>query len=128
MNLKILLWILRIILLTKIGATIGPASTRGEVLGPMMKAGLAVARLNCSHASHGDLSIQVENIRRVSRLTQKSVATLLDLSGPKGRAGPLAEGTMELVRGDALRVVPGTAAGRDDWITCNQQFSFFFII
>ena len=106
---------------TKIVATIGPASTRGEVLGAMMNAGLDVARLNCSHASHGDLAIQVENIRRVSRLTEKSVATLLDLSGPKVRSGTLEEGTMELVRGASLRVVPGTAAGRDDWISCNHD-------
>ena len=106
---------------TKIVATIGPASTRGEVLGAMIQAGLDVARLNCSHASHADLAIQVENIRRMSRLSQRPVATLLDLSGPKVRSGELEGDSMELVTGAPLRVVPGTAAGREDWITCNHD-------
>jgi len=106
---------------TKIVATIGPASTRCEVLGAMIEAGLNVARLNCSHATRGDLAIQVENIRRMARLKQRSVATLLDLSGPKVRSGTLQAGTMELVEGAALRVVPGSAPGQDDWITCNHD-------
>ncbi|MEE2829448.1 MAG: pyruvate kinase [Myxococcota bacterium] len=106
---------------TKIVATIGPASTRGEVLAQMMDAGLDVARLNCSHANHADLAIQVENIRRVSRLAARPVATLLDLAGPKVRTGTLEGSEMELVAGQALRVVPGTGSGRDDWISCNHD-------
>jgi len=85
-----------------------------------MKAGMDVARLNCSHATHGDLTIQVENIRRVARLTKKPVAILLDLSGPKVRTGSLVGDTMELVDGAKLRILPGTDPGQDDWITCNH--------
>lgn len=105
---------------TKIVATIGPVSSQSDVLGPMIRAGLDVARLNCSHANAADLAHQVENIRRVARLSQKAVATLLDLSGPKVRSGTLEAGTMELEKGAILRVVPGTEPGRDDWITCNH--------
>lgn len=85
-----------------------------------MRAGMDVARLNCSHASHGDLAIQVENIRRVARLTKKAVAILLDLSGPKVRSGRLVGESIELVQGEQLRIVPGDEPGRDDWITCNH--------
>ncbi len=105
---------------TKIIATLGPASSSPEMLGRLMKAGMNVARLNCSHASHGDLTIQVENIRRVARLTKKAVAILLDLSGPKVRSGRLVGESLELVQGEQLRIVPGDEAGRDDWITCNH--------
>jgi len=105
---------------TKIIATLGPASSTPEMLGRLMKAGMDVARLNCSHSTHGDLTIQVENIRRVARLTNKSVAILLDLSGPKVRTGSLVGETMELVDGAKLRIVPGTEPGQDDWITCNH--------
>lgn len=87
----------------------------------MMNAGLDVARLNCSHASHGDLAIQVENIRRMSRLSRRPVGTLLDLSGPKVRSGELEGEAMELVAGQSLRVVPGNAPGKDGWITCNHD-------
>ncbi len=105
---------------TKIVATLGPASTEPHVLAPLMKAGLNVARLNCSHSSHADLAYQVEMVRRVARLTHNEVAILLDLSGPKVRTGTLVDKTMELSRGAALRVVPGTEPGQDDWITCNH--------
>ena len=105
---------------TKIVATIGPVSSQSHVLGPMIRAGLDVARLNCSHANAADLAHQVETIRRVARLSQKAVATLLDLSGPKVRSGTLEAGTMELKKGASLRVVPGSEPGRDDWITCNH--------
>jgi len=85
-----------------------------------MKAGMDVARLNCSHATHGDLTIQVENIRRVARLSNKAVAILLDLSGPKVRTGALVGEAMELLAGASLRIVPGDEPGQDGWITCNH--------
>ena len=106
---------------TKIVATLGPGSSTPDVLGKMVQRGLDVARLNCSHASHADLDYQLENVRRVSRLTRRSVAVLLDLCGPKVRTGSLEQGTLELTEGQRLRVVPGDAAGRDDWITCNHD-------
>jgi len=106
---------------TKIVATLGPASSTPDVLGRMVQAGLDVARLNCSHASPADLDYQTENVRRVSRLAGRPVAVLLDLSGPKVRTGTLEQGSMELAAGERLRVVPGTAAGKDDWITSNHD-------
>jgi len=87
----------------------------------MFKAGLDVARLNCSHATHADLAFQTDQIQRVSRALRKPVATLLDLCGPKVRTGKLEWGTMELKVGERLSVVPGDAAGRDTWITCNHD-------
>ena len=105
---------------TKIVATLGPASSPPHILAPLMNAGLDIARLNCSHALHADLAYQVETVHRVARLTHNNVGILLDLSGPKVRSGTLENTTMELVTGARLRVVPGTAPGRDDWITCNH--------
>ncbi len=106
---------------TKIVATLGPSSSSPDVLARMFKAGLDVARLNCSHATHADLAFQTDQIQRVSRALRKPVATLLDLCGPKVRTGKLEWGTMELKVGERLSVVPGDAAGRDTWITCNHD-------
>ena len=105
---------------TKIVATLGPASTEPHVLAPLMKAGMNVARLNCSHSSHADLAYQVEMVGRVARLTRCEVAILLDLSGPKVRTGTLVGESMELTKGASLQVRPGAEPGRDDWVTCNH--------
>ncbi|MCP4873078.1 MAG: pyruvate kinase [Proteobacteria bacterium] len=106
---------------TKIVATLGPGSSTPDVLSRMVQGGLDVARLNCSHASHADLDYQLENVRRVSRLTRRPVGVLLDLCGPKVRTGTLEGETMELTEGQRLRVVPGEASGKDGWITCNHD-------
>lgn len=86
----------------------------------LQKAGMNVARLNCSHASHAELADQVENLRRVSRLSGTPIAILLDLCGPKVRTGRLAQGTMTLTRGERLEVRPGDAPGEAGWITTNH--------
>jgi pyruvate kinase len=104
---------------TKIVCTLGPASNTPHMMSKLLRAGLDVARLNCSHASHGDLAYLVENFRRVSRLAGKPTALLLDLSGPKVRTGLLEGESMTLRRGERLHIRPGTAKGKDDWITCN---------
>lgn len=106
---------------TKIVCTLGPASNSPQMMSRLLKAGLDVARLNCSHASHGDLTLMIENFRRVARLAGKPAALLLDLSGPKVRTGLLENETMQLTEGQALYVRPGKAPGRDDWITCNYE-------
>ncbi len=106
---------------TKIVCTLGPASNTSQMMSRLLHAGLDVARLNCSHASHGDLAYLVESFRRVSRLAGKPAGLLLDLSGPKVRTGLLEDETMELVKGARLRVRPGIDEGRDDWITCNYE-------
>ena len=106
---------------TKIVCTLGPASNSPEMMSRLLHAGLDVARLNCSHASHGDLAYMVENFRRVARLAGKPAGLLLDLSGPKVRTGQLENKTMSLVQGERLHVRPGSAPGRDDWVTCNYE-------
>ena len=105
---------------TKIVGTIGPASSTPDVMSKLIRAGLNVARINCSHAGHAEIADQIENLRRVSRLLGVPIAILLDLCGPKVRTGRLAQGTMTLVAGQRLLVVPGDAPGQDGWITTNH--------
>lgn len=107
---------------TRIICTLGPASMNAGVMSGLLDAGMNIARLNCSHIKNAaELEMPVETLRRVSRLAGKPVGTLLDLGGPKIRSGYLVEGTMELVTGAKLRIVPGDAEGRDDWITCSYD-------
>ena len=72
-----------------------------------------VARLNFSHGTHADHREVVEAIRRISAAHGRPVAVLQDLSGPKIRIGPVAEGTVDVDTGSTLtltaRPVPGDA-------------------
>jgi pyruvate kinase len=91
---------------TKIVATIGPASSKPEVLKQMVKAGMNVARLNFSHGSYEDHAKTVAMIRQVSQDINLPITILQDLQGPKIRVGHLPDGTIELFAGDLLTLVP----------------------
>lgn len=71
----------------KIVCTIGPACDSEEKLASLMKAGMDVARLNFSHGSLEEHGARLERIRAASKATDKPVAVLQDLCGPKIRAG-----------------------------------------
>lgn len=75
---------------TKIVATVGPATSDKGKLEELIRAGMDVARINCSHAEHATVSRVIEDIRRLSFELDRPVAILLDLSGPKIRTGTLA--------------------------------------
>lgn len=71
----------------KIVCTLGPSTNSYEAILGLMKKGMDVARLNCSHASHELLTDLVTKIRRASDEQKRPVAILLDLQGPKLRIG-----------------------------------------
>lgn len=75
--------------LTKIVATIGPASNSPAMIKKLILEGVNVARLNFSHGSH-ESHLQVMNlIRKTAKDLDLPVAILLDLQGPKIRVGKL---------------------------------------
>ena len=71
----------------KIVCTIGPACDTQEKLAELIHAGMNVARLNFSHGSHEEHGERIARIRAASLQTEKPVAILQDLCGPKIRAG-----------------------------------------
>jgi pyruvate kinase len=86
----------------KIVATIGPASSGAENLERLIKAGLAVARLNMAHGEYEAIARNIRTIRQLSLKLGRPVAILADLAGPKIRTGPAPEGGLELGAGDEL--------------------------
>ncbi len=74
---------------TKIVCTIGPACDTQEKLESLINAGMNVARLNMSHATHDYHANLIKNIRYVSEALDKPVGILMDLQGPKIRIGTL---------------------------------------
>jgi pyruvate kinase len=75
--------------MTKVVATIGPASSDEGVLRGMFHAGMNVARLNMSHGEHEDHLQRLQLVRRISKEMERPVAVLADLQGPKIRTGRL---------------------------------------
>jgi pyruvate kinase len=74
---------------TKIVCTLGPACDTQEKLEALIKAGMNVARLNMSHATHDYHANLIKNIRYVSEALDKPIGILMDLQGPKIRIGTL---------------------------------------
>jgi pyruvate kinase len=87
---------------TKIVATIGPASRDVEVMVRMIDAGMDVARLNFSHATHDVHAESVALLREASNRAGRPVAILQDLPGPKLRIGRLEPNIVELKPGDVV--------------------------
>ncbi len=92
--------------LTKIVATIGPASRSPDVFRKMVEAGITVARLNFSHGSYADHAKTITMIREVSEELDVPITILQDLQGPKIRVGELPQSGFELIEGNRITLIP----------------------
>ena len=95
----------------KIVATIGPASESEVKLRELMLAGMDVARINMSHGErehHGEV---IDRLRRVAKDLKKSVAVMIDLSGPKIRTGRIRAGEVSLEEGDEVQITTDEIEG-----------------
>lgn len=103
---------------TKIVATIGPASFEVEILEKLMNAGMNVCRLNFSHSEHPWHKECIENIRKASQNTQKNVALLGDLQGPRIRT--FVENEIVLEEGEEILLVEREDVVSDTMIGVDQ--------
>jgi len=85
---------------TKIIATIGPSCDTVQKLKGMHKAGMDVARMNFSHASHSYATKVISNIRKVS----KNIGIMLDTKGPEIRTGKVKGDSIQLKKGQKLLI------------------------
>jgi pyruvate kinase len=90
---------------TKIVCTLGPASSTREALRGLVGAGLNVARINFSHSTHEQHSANIALIREVAAETNKPIAILGDLQGPRIRIGELGQ-PRELTDGSDVVFAP----------------------
>jgi pyruvate kinase len=75
----------------KIVCTIGPASQDPAIFHAMVEAGMNVARINFSHATHENATHIFSMAREAARKLNRPLAVLADLRGPRIRVGDLAE-------------------------------------
>jgi pyruvate kinase len=79
--------------LTKIVATVGPASESPEMIARLIQAGVTTFRLNFSHGDHATHARVYTTIRDVARELNRPTTILQDLQGPKLRIGELKDDT-----------------------------------
>jgi pyruvate kinase len=108
--------------LTRIVATVGPASEEPGVLEAMIQAGVSTFRLNFSHGSQEEHRIVFHRIREIAARLAQPTTILQDLQGPKLRIGEL-EGDVpvQVNNGDALIICTRAIAGNASRISTSYE-------
>jgi pyruvate kinase len=87
----------------KIVATLGPASDTPEMVAKLVNAGVNVFRFNFSHGDFAAMDARLARVRSVLDQTERAVAILGDLQGPKMRVGKVPD----IDPGGGIMVQPG---------------------
>ncbi|MCF7931757.1 MAG: pyruvate kinase [Acholeplasmataceae bacterium] len=90
---------------TKIICTVGPAIDSDEMISKIIDAGMNVARLNFSHASHEEHGKRIDMIRRVAKAKGRFIGIMADTKGPEIRTGLFDNGFATFKKGDKVKVV-----------------------
>ena len=91
---------------TKIIATIGPSTNKYNDLKDLHSAGMNVARINMSHASHADAIYIIESIQKLNKIQSDlfgPIGILLDTQGPEIRTG-INHSDIDLQTGDVVNL------------------------
>ncbi|HMO65552.1 MAG TPA: pyruvate kinase, partial [Verrucomicrobiota bacterium] len=106
---------------TKIIATLGPATESPDMLGRLLDAGLDIARLNMSHATHDWVRRVVRDLRAAAAARGRHVGILLDTQGPAIRTGDLAV-PLDLTPGQKLTLtVRGERSEEEHSVDVNYE-------
>lgn len=106
---------------TKIVATLGPATSKREVLKQMILEGANVFRINFSHADYDSVKERIQTIRELGDELGTSSAILADLQGPKLRVGVMKEEVV-VQPGDKIKFCTGKEfEGTKDRVYMNYQ-------
>lgn len=98
--------------LTKIVATVGPATSSHERLFALIEAGTSVIRMNFSHGSHDDHHAVYRDVRAISKQIGRPIAIMQDLQGPKLRVGNMSgDGSVTLKSGGEFRLQTQSVEG-----------------
>ena len=90
--------------LTKIVATIGPASNSIERIRALANAGVSVFRMNFSHGDYQTHQNTYNNIRNVAKENNTYYSILADMQGPKLRVADFKEGKVQLKTGQSFNL------------------------
>ena len=106
---------------TKIIATLGPATREPESIRKLIESGVNVFRLNMSHGDHEFHRTCFGHIRRIAAELHLPVGVLVDLCGPKIRAGRFREGQITLTDGSKVTVTTRDVTGEPGLIPSHYR-------
>ena len=106
---------------TKIISTIGPASSKREVLKEMILEGVNVCRLNFSHGTYDQHLAAIELIRSLNDELNLNTAILVDLQGPKIRVDEVENNGILLEKGHIITVSTDKCIGNSSHISINYK-------
>jgi pyruvate kinase len=101
-------------MLTKIVATLGPATDTPELIKSLVTAGVDVFRLNASHGTQEEHGRLIHLVRQVGEELGNHVGILLDLQGPKIRLGTFRNGGCTLQNGQRFAITVDQVDGDCD--------------
>lgn len=105
---------------TKIICSIGPASDNISIMTDMVRNGMNVARINCSHATVEEKVSVTNTVKEVRKITGEQIAIAYDTKGPEFRSGMLENNEIDLVEGKIIRVVKENVLGNEERISVNH--------
>ena len=106
---------------TKIIATIGPASDSEAMVKDLAEAGMDVARIGLAHGSLDDALERFHRIRRAEAAVGRPIGVMVDLPGPKVRAGTMPEEGLVLHESEQIRLVPGDGHSTSEVIQVDHE-------
>jgi pyruvate kinase len=96
---------------TKIVATVGPATRARDKIHALCDLGVDVIRINFAHGKHEEHAETIAWAREAGETSDKPLAILADLGGPKIRIGDLPEPVQLTDKAQVILAPEGTAQG-----------------
>ncbi len=106
---------------TKIVATIGPATSSEEMLTRLLQEGLNVMRINFSHGDFAEHQVKIDNLKKATKKTGITAATMQDLGGPKIRIGDFEKGLIVLKEGQTFILTTESIVGNEEKVSVNYM-------
>ncbi len=104
---------------TKTVATVGPATRSRDNLAALLDAGVDVLRLNFSHGTLAEHGAVLDQARSLALASDRAVAIMADLCGPKIRIGTIVGEKAIIVPGDTLVIQRGDINGSAERVSTN---------
>jgi pyruvate kinase len=105
----------------KIVCTLGPSTDTPERTRALVEAGMDVARLNFSHGDHAEHGRRFHEVRLAAEAAGRNVAVLADLQGPKIRLGRFADGPVDWLTGERVRITIEECEGTHDRVSTTYK-------
>lgn len=99
--------------LTKVIATIGPATETEEIMRELILAGMNIARFNTKHGTPDWHLERIHRMKKVAIELNKAVGVLLDLQGPEIRINVKDGASFELKKDEEVKFVAGQPAEKE---------------